>query len=643
MKRNDLRYYQLVLRIVITVLISCSLSEIIGRAGWLDRIESDFYDNWHAIAGKRTEPKHVAIVAIDNKTLLAHRDEPLVFWGPHFAQAVDVLRTVGAKAIGIDFLFTVSAESWLRKLNLPESEVSRTYDIPLREQLNTGLVTLVGTFSENEKGGVELLLPIDDYLFSLPNREGDVGLANLYTDEDGVARRFIPAVSEDQEPLVPNLTFAALLAVRASDLDPFAKEWTFAGHEISALPQPIIIGFVGPPGTIRPVSLSRVLAPDAEKDPEVMQLRDKVVIIASDHAGAQDIHQTPYARGFLSFGGALMSGAELHANIVETLLAGRAPISIPGWLHFICVILISLVATLLFFRTHPLKGVIVGIVLCAAILVLSFALFIEGLVLPVVEPFMATVFCYLGVLGFRLTSEERERNRLRKMFGQYVSDEVVEKLLSTGKRPDLGGETIEITVLFSDIRNFTTISERLKPSEVVEMLNIYFSRISEPILSEGGTINKFIGDAIMVIWGAPISYEDHACRALRTALIMSGIADDFRRWMKKRFGDKEPPLPEFNIGIGIHSGKAVIGNIGSPKRMEFTAIGDTVNTASRLEGVTKELGVRIAVSAETISAAGAGVKTGKHQNIGVKGRMEKVDVFEFVGFEESMVEKGGNL
>jgi adenylate cyclase len=238
---------------------------------------------------------------------------------------------------------------------------------------------------------------------------------------------------------------------------------------------------------------------------------------------------------------------------------------------------------------------------------------------------------YMGILGLRLTGEERERARIRNIFGRYVADEVVEKLLASGMLPDLGGDSLQVTVLFSDIRNFTTISERLGPRAVVEMLNTYLAQACEPILAQGGTVDKFIGDAVMAVFGSPVLYPDHARRALAAALGLAQKAREFRTWMQQRFAD--PELPDFAIGIGIHTGEAIIGNIGSPKRLEFTAIGDTVNTASRLEGLTKELGWTIVASRSTIDAA-SGVVTGGQDTRAVKGRQERIQVFEVLGLEE---------
>jgi adenylate cyclase len=185
---------------------------------------------------------------------------------------------------------------------------------------------------------------------------------------------------------------------------------------------------------------------------------------------------------------------------------------------------------------------------------------------------------------------------------------------------------MRISVLFSDIRNFTTITEKLTAHEVVEFLNVYFSRAIEAIQAEGGRIDKFIGDAVMAEFGVPQAFPDHALRALRAAARMRGLAAEFRGWMRERFAGRN--LPDFAIGIGIHTGEAVVGNIGSSKRMEFTAIGDTVNVASRLEGETKTFDCVIVASGETVRAAGDSVRTGRYESLKVKGRAEPVEAYE---------------
>lgn len=333
----------------------------------------------------------------------------------------------------------------------------------------------------------------------------------------------------------------------------------------------------------------------------------------------------------------MMSGAELHANIVETLLTGRSPRPVPDWFRVIYLVAVLTIGTVIFFRLHPLRGLGMGLLLGLACAVLGFLSFYINWILPVASVNLALGVSYLGTLGLRLTGEERERTRLRQMFGRYVSDEVVEKLLAIGHKPNLGGESLQVTILFSDIRNFTTISEKLDAQEVVQMLNAYLSRVYEPILKQGGTVDKFVGDAVMAVFGSPVPYEDHALRALHAALGMMETAREFRFWVHEHFAGED--LPEFAIGIGLHTGEAVIGSVGSPKRMEFTAIGDTVNLASRIEGLSKELGWSIVASSATIDAVGPSVITGRREKVTVKGREEYVEVFEVVGMK---TEKGGD-
>lgn len=217
-----------------------------------------------------------------------------------------------------------------------------------------------------------------------------------------------------------------------------------------------------------------------------------------------------------------------------------------------------------------------------------------------------------------------DRERVRALLGRVVSPAIAEELL---RRPiQLGGEEREVTVLFVDIRGFTARCEGTSPAEVLALLNRYLTRVTEAIEAEGGVVDKYIGDAVMAVFGSPVTYPDHARRAVRAAIGMAREAAAFTEWMQHRFPDRG--LPVFGIGVGMHTGEAVIGDIGTPKRKEFTAIGDTVNAASRLEGVTKELKCVIAASEATIVAAGEGIRTGKRESVTVKGRAEPITVFE---------------
>jgi adenylate cyclase len=615
------------LRILAVVVLATALAIGLARTDWGRSLDSIYYDYWHIAAGVRFPVEHAAFVEVDDKTLDGLKEDPLAFWAPYFGEAMNVLTDVGTKAVGLDFIYQVSAEDWLRKLNLPESEISRSYDSPLRAALASGNKILITQMIEVD-GKTKLLTPPPDQFFLLPNGIHDLGIANLFPDDDKYVRRFRPVL--DPDPTSAGMSFAMQLALRAAALNPQSESWTIGGATVTRGPEFLRIGYSGPPGTVPTVSMYQLLQPGARDDPQVKALKDKVVIIAANNAGTSDRHFTPYSRGVRAD---QMAGGEIHANIVETILTGRYPRELGLWAEVVFLALLLGGATFGFMKLKPGWGVALLAAVSVALLAPAYLLFLEGWVLPVAEPQLGLIGAYLMTLGLRLTGEERERSRVQQIFGRYVSDEVVAKLLSEDRRPDLGGEALNVTVLFSDIRNFTTISERLSAHEVVEMLNAYFTRVCEPILQQGGTVDKYIGDAVMAVFGSPVTYPDHARRAVRAAIGMAREAAGFEDWMLQRFAGRD--LPRFGIGVGLHTGEAVIGDIGTPKRKEFTAIGDTVNAASRLEGVTKELGCVIAASEATVMAAGPGVRTGKVETLKVKGRSEAIRVLEVTGFDEA--------
>ncbi len=613
----------------VAVLLITGISEGVYQAGTAERAEHLYSDLWHRLAGKRAAPEHVALVMIDDASLAALPDEPLAFWTPHFAKAIDVLQQVGAKGIALDFLFSGSPERWMEKLRLGDSEATRSYDQAFRRALNSGQVQLAA-FRAQAGGEDALVLPSPDYLLSLPE-DGlprYIGLTNLRADADGVVRRFITLEpSSHADDGTPQLTFSLLAAIRASGQDPAAGSWTFAGRHFNGTAETAIT-YAGPPGSFKALSFQRLLRKNAARDPEVQALAGKVVIIGAGYAGGNDVHPTPYSTT-LNQANALMAGPELQANIVETLLAGRfiAPLD-PVLRVFVFLAAFSLLgAAGLRVRMGWVLGL--SLLLMAGAASLGFLLFRQDILFPVAH-LQIGLLATTGVLALlRLTREERERSRIGAMFARYLSPQLVEAMVASPELPELGGKAMQVSVLFSDIRNFTTISEQLTPREVVEMLNAYFEQACAALLAEGATIDKFIGDAIMAEFGAPVAQADHARRALRAAVELRRVATEFRGWMQQRFADRD--LPPFDIGIGIHSGEAVVGNIGSTTRMEYTAIGDTVNTASRLEGMTKETGAAILASAATLAAAGPDIAIGGRHLLKVKGRVQPVEACEVLG------------
>ncbi len=601
--------------------------------GALNALDEVYTDLWHRLAGKRFAPAHVALVEVDEISLSKNED-PLAFWAPAHARALATLREAGVTIVGVDFLFSITPETWLQKYKLSNADGLKNYDLPFRQELNAGKTVLVGAVSRGEKGQNDnFLLPHTEYLLSLPNTDitSYIGLADLVVDNDGTTRRYAisPKLKLDAETAkgAPRLTLAALLAAHATQQPVTTREWQFAGRRMD-ISSVNTISYAGPPGTIPRISFHKLLEDNAARTPEIAALRGKVVIIGGNYEGMNDLHGTPYSNGKFARQKSFMTGPEIQANVVETLLSGRATVPAPDALRWSITAIVLLGAIAIMLRARPVVGLAATGAGALFVLGVGYAAFHQFWLLPAAHLQLGLGAGFLMVLGLRLSREERDKARIRGMFEGYVSDDVVNMLLDSGERLDMGGQTMNISVLFSDIRNFTTITEKLSAHETVEFLNVYFARVIDVIRAEGGRIDKFIGDAIMAEFGVPYPFPDHAARALRAAAGMRRVAEDFKGWMNQRFPDRG--IPDFGVGIGIHSGNAVVGNIGSETRKEFTAIGDTVNVASRLEGETKNLSCVIVVSAQTVHAAGDIVVTGRHEMLKVKGRAEPVEVYEIV-------------
>lgn len=623
---------------VFVVLASILVAEAGHWSGALNPVEHLYSDLWHRVSGVRFRPEHVALVVVDDQALAEHGDVPMVFWTPLFARAATTLREAGASVIGVDFLFGFTPEDWISKLNLSGTDALRDYDLPFRQELNKGKTVLVGSVVRGNPGQPDgLLLAHPDYLLSLPSTDfaAHVGFADLVTDADGGVRRYAVAppvnVPAELATGAPRFTLAALLSARAAGVEMTATPWLVGGRSI-ATDQLSLITYAGPPGAVPRVSLSKVLADGAANDPAVRALRGKAVIIGGDFQGMNDVHTTPYSGRLITGGSGLMAGVEIQAGIVETILSGRTTKEVPSWLRFLLLFVSIGLTTRAYQGRSPWTGLAGLIGALGVSLLIGFAAFRWFWLVPAAGLQLGLLTAYLLAFSGRLTSEERDKARVKAMFKAYVSDSVVDMLLSSDRRVDLEGQSMRITVLFSDIRQFTTISEKLTARETVEFLNAYYAQVVAVILEEGGRIDKFIGDAVMAEFGVPYPFPDHARRALRTGVRLRELAKTFQGWMDTRFPDRD--IPEFAIGVGIHTGDAVVGNVGSKIRMEYTAVGDTVNVASRLENETKYLNCVIAASAQAVEAAGGTVETGIHETVRVKGRLEPVDVYEIIEVRE---------
>jgi adenylate cyclase len=424
----------------------------------------------------------------------------------------------------------------------------------------------------------------------------DFGLVNLTEDGDQFVRRQQLAVRRGEETVGYQFALALVSkAVRTPvSWDP-GRQHLFLGREAIPLAanQMLRINFVGPPGTVPTLSLSRML--DAARSRQPMpQVRGAIVIIGSTGPGGQDVHNTPYSNRYADYlhrkGGGLMSGPEVHANIVATLY-DRAFITTPWWLSSLPWLL-ALGAALgqAFFRLGVVSGFLLAVVHHFGWKAFALAAFVYGHWRVEIAGMLL-----LGAIAYSAAFAWRWRV-LRRVLRAVKSAPIAQALESDPGRLHLGGESRVITVLFADIRGFTAFAEERSPDQVVALLNAYYQAVVPLIEAEGGVIDKFLGDGLMVLFGAILDRPDHASAAVRAALsIVCSIEDNQPRWAAHGFVG-------LRAGIGIHTGPVLLGAVGSATRLDYTAIGDTVNAAARVEAETKRLGSSILITAATREA-----------------------------------------
>jgi len=343
------------------------------------------------------------------------------------------------------------------------------------------------------------------------------------------------------------------------------------------------------------------------------EFKGKVVVIGAAAAGLGDLRVTPLS--------GTQPGMEILATAIENLKNGRAMRAAPAWLPFGAALLFVGLLYAVFARNARANRVAIGLGAASA-LALAASWFAAGrlLLMPLLAPLGAAWLFYFAAATAAYLKERRAREEAIAMFSRFVNPHVVKQLVERGGLEG-EGRTREVTLLFSDIRGFTTLSETRAPAEVVAILNRYFTMQVEVIFKHGGSLDKFIGDAIMAFWGAPLDDPEHAKNAVACALEMAATLLAF----KAELGELGK---SFDVGIGVHSGPAVVGLIGSERRREYTSIGDTVNLASRIEGLTKEAGRRILVSRETMERCGNAFDFVSCGSFHAKGRTQPVELFE---------------
>lgn len=456
---------------------------------------------------------------------------------------------------------------------------------------------------------------------------------NPTVDQDGVYRR-VPLVQQYQGAVYPSLALAVTRLALGNP--PLQFEFEPPDRRTSLNLQQVRLGEVvvpvdgdvaayvpyrGPYRTMTYVSATDVL--HARVDPAI--LKDSIILVGTSAAGLLDLRTTPVGRAY--------AGVEVHANLVSGMLDQHVKQKARYYdgIETVLLLTIALLFAWLFPRLSPFAGAGLAFGLIATIVGLAFLMwYTADFIMPLGVPVVFTLVVFTAHLLYGYFIESRKARDAEKKFGQYVPREVVEEMIAAGKAISMDGEIREMTVLFSDVRGFTTVSEKLEARELSELMNQFLTPLTGVIQKYRGTIDKYMGDAIMAFWGAPLEDPDHATHALKAAMelgqALRGLDEPFkaRGW---------PPL---YIGVGLSTGNMRVGNMGSEFRVAYTVMGDTVNTGSRLESLTKEYGVVVLCSETTRNAAPADWAFRELDSVRVKGKHEPVAIYEPLGPKEEL-------
>lgn len=543
--------------------------------------------------------KRIIIISLDEEDFDS-LEKPIVFMSPELGAVIAHARESGATAVGIDMMIpnslsTVEAIIDSRKFG-KATEVGKAVR-------NAGHVVLPVSFPPAPR---KSRWPVDQWLLKYrdpDNRDPwgrDVGSIDLTEDADHFIRRAPIVRIGDENQVYPG--FALALSAWQTDQpwrwDPPTKTVLLGDDTIPvAADGTIAINWVGPPGTFPTIPFRTVLAAARAGKP-VPELNGKIALIGTTDPAFQDYHATPYSNGYTSIrpsASGRMAGVEIHANTIATI-QDRAFVTTPFWLSpWPWLIVTGPLLGLLFARTSLGAGLVIALGHHVGWkLFATFALMTGNWRVDMIG--MLT----LGALTCAVSFVNRWRV-LRRVLGAVKSQALAKALEENPSRLDLAGENRTVTVMFVDIRGFSTFSAgvRNEPARVVALLNAYFTAVIPGIERAGGTVNQFMGDGMMILFNAPVEYEDHAARAIRAAEGMIRAVRDHAPEFEKL------GLPDLRIGVGINTGTCTVGAVGARTRLDYTAIGDVTNAAARLEAATKEVGAPILIGAGTHAALSA--------------------------------------
>ena len=636
----------------IAVLVLVATQEFLFEFPPLKRAELSLIDlRFNHRASRLADPDSspVVIVAISQESFKTLPDR----WPwpkEYYTRLIRNLKRAGARAIGVDVIFSGSDPT------AAEAETE------LRQVLEGSPQVVLAGKLEPEAGRYRIFRGEEDYGNIFTGAADHLGLANVVTDEDGVLRRYMPfAYDSAQGKRIPTFSMAMLNVwfgmLPGSTAEVGAREFTYIDRKIPRYDSTtFLINWYGHSGTFRQVNIADVLddsgfktreeleSPGVEintfDDPDNGYLYDgtfagKIVLIGTVMPEDKDLFTVPVGEGRID-GDNQMYGVEVHASVIQSVLDNAQIVRQPRWqvsmiVIGLCLFSFSLTAGIKAIRTRygALLELLGAAVLAGQLMIIWWAglrLFEQKSVLmDMTAPFLAVIVSYVGSSIYNYVSERRQRMMIKGMFTQYVNPSVVDELLEDPDKLRLGGERKELTVFFSDIEQFTSISEKLPPEELVSILNDYLSVMTSLIFANNGTLDKYQGDAIVAFWGAPLPQADHAFLACRTAVRMQESIEGLTSLWEAE------GRPVLRTRIGINTTEAIVGNLGGVNRFDYTAVGDGVNFGSRLEGANKEYRTRTIIGANTYAKVADRVIARELDLMVAAGKTEPIRIYELIG------------
>lgn len=572
----------------------------------IERLEYSMQDTFVRLRGVDEPSGEIVIVAIDDQSF-SWTGLQWPWPRSYFAEIVNQINAGGGKVVGVDVLLFEPDEQQ------PENDTAFATslgEIPAAVSVMQILRTS-GQGFETES----LIQPLSIYREVLDG----MGITDVKRDEDAIVRN-VAAYNTYQGEIYPHWAFEiARLYLNIATPTFTSSSVQFNEQTIPLRARMLPVYFSGPAATYPTYSASDVHdGITFEQDPDAF--RDKIVLIGATTITLQDIYPTPFSAT------APTPGVEIVANTIDTLINGKFITYAPPWMELLIIVLAAVAAYFITASKRPsltitLLGVSILIYIAAAFLLFSG----QRYVLPTIAPIF---MLFLGVILPTLeqaVSQEREKRRVRNLFSRFISPEMVDQMIKTQDINSLN-KRADLSIIFSDIRGFTTLSEKMTPEGVVALLNPYLEAMSQVIYKHGGTVDKYEGDAIIAFFGEPVPYQDHAARALRASLDMrkalAGLRD---MWAA------EGRPSQIEMGVGINSGEVFVGLLGSAQRINYTVIGDNANLAARLQDLTKTYAWPILISENTYQQVKDEFDCELADAVTVKGKTRAVNVYKVLG------------